>query len=120
MSESQDSQLKKAGRKLDEVWNFFIKTPLKSSGHFSAECNFCHHSWKRAYVNALQAHLANNCLECPSDIKNYYLGFVNAAVGNEMDIDSDLELQKDQEVKGSKGLKIFMKVKNCLKVKFKQ
>jgi hypothetical protein len=85
MSESQSK--KSAGRKLNEVWDFFEQTPLKSSGHYSAKCHFCNKSWKRAYVNALQAHLANECLECPGDIKSYYLGFLGSD-DEEMDVDN--------------------------------
>jgi hypothetical protein len=88
-----ETQFKKAGRKLNEVWDFFEQTPLKSLGHYSAKCTFCSKSWKRAYVNALQAHLANDCLQCPEDVKSYYLGFLSACDDYEM------------ETRGSKRLK---------------
>jgi len=69
---------KKPGCKQNEVWDFFEQTRLKSPGHFSAECKFCHRKWARAYVNELQAHLANECNICPTDIQQYWLGFVAA------------------------------------------
>ncbi|CAB4494029.1 unnamed protein product [Rhizophagus irregularis] len=78
----------RAGRKLDVVWDYFDKEPLKSPGHFSAKCKFCNKSWKRAYVNILQMHLANNCLECPAEVKSYYLGFLTALSDDEMDVDT--------------------------------
>jgi hypothetical protein len=62
-----------AGRKKNEVWEYFIKTPLNSYGHYSAECSFCKRRWGRAYVQSLQAHLANNCSECPDIIRKFYL-----------------------------------------------
>jgi hypothetical protein len=66
----------KAGRKQSDVWDFFEKESLKSAGHFSAKCNFCHKNWPRAYVNGLQNHLANECDSCPDDIQNYWLEFI--------------------------------------------
>lgn len=68
----------KAGRKQDEVWEYFEKKALKSPGHFSGECKFCHMKWSRAYVRMLQSHLANECVECPEKIQNYWLGYVSA------------------------------------------
>ncbi|CAB5392201.1 unnamed protein product [Rhizophagus irregularis] len=68
----------KAGRKQDEVWEYFEKKALKSPGHFSGECKFCHMKWNRAYVRILQSHLANECVECPEQIQNYWLGYISA------------------------------------------
>jgi hypothetical protein len=73
------SQQDKFGRKLNEVWNFFIKTSLRSAGHFSAKCKFCNHTWARAYVKNLQAHLANDCIKCPNDIRNFYIGVLSGS-----------------------------------------
>lgn len=70
--------LNKQGRKFDEVWSFYKKTPLSSQGHYMAECVFCKHAWSRAYVYELQSHLANVCLSCPDDVKNFYIGFLSA------------------------------------------
>jgi hypothetical protein len=80
MTEQTHSSInkKKSGCKLDEVWEFFEQTKLKSPGHFSAVCKFCHKKWPRAYVNELQAHLSNNCNKCPTEIQQYWLGFVAA------------------------------------------
>ena len=58
----------KAGRRQDDVWEYLDKKPLKSAGHFSGKCNFCHQKWTRAYVNELQNHLANGCNDCPEEI----------------------------------------------------
>ncbi|CAJ0633489.1 273_t:CDS:2 [Entrophospora sp. SA101] len=77
-----------SGRKLNEVWNFFTKTPLKSAGHFSAKCIFCNRNWGRAYVKSLQAHLSNDCVECPNDIRNFYLGVLST--NDNMSVDDNL------------------------------
>ncbi|CAJ0763464.1 1811_t:CDS:2, partial [Entrophospora sp. SA101] len=67
------STKKTAGQRQNEVWEYFIKTPLNSHGNYSAECNFCKQRWGRAYVQSLQAHLANNCPACPDMIQRFYL-----------------------------------------------
>ncbi|CAJ0769510.1 17357_t:CDS:2 [Entrophospora sp. SA101] len=72
------STKKTAGRRQNEVWEYFIKTPLNSHGHYSAECNFCKQRWGRAYVQSLQAHLANNCPACPDMIQRFYLEVLSA------------------------------------------
>ena len=68
---------KKPGRKSNEVWAFYEKTPLKSSpGHFSAICMYCKKKWTRGYVEKLQAHFANECNKCPDELKNYWLKYL--------------------------------------------
>ncbi|PKY55072.1 hypothetical protein RhiirA4_503246 [Rhizophagus irregularis] len=68
----------KPGRKQNGVWTYFKQTPLKSAGHYSGECKFCHKKWQRAYIGILQSHLANECTDCPEEIQNYWLGFIAA------------------------------------------
>ena len=68
----------RSGRKLDGVWKHFVQVPLKSPGHYSGECKLCHKKWLRAYVNVLQFHLANECVDCPEDIQNYWLRYLTA------------------------------------------
>ena len=41
----QNKSKGKAGRKQDEVWEYFERTPLKSAGHYAEECKFCHKKW---------------------------------------------------------------------------
>ncbi|CAJ0900414.1 14247_t:CDS:2 [Entrophospora sp. SA101] len=88
-----------SGRKLNEVWNFFTKTPLKSAGHFSAKCIFCNRNWGRAYVKSLQAHLSNDCVECPNDIRNFYLGVLstndNMSVDDNLSSNSRMSIHKE-------------------------
>ena len=88
----------KAGRKQNDVWEFFEKNPLKSAGHFSAVCNFCHRKWQRAYVNELQNHLANGCDSCPEDIQSFWLEFIDS-LG-----DDDMVVNKKRKGKGQTGI----------------
>lgn len=67
----------KSGRKVDKVWDFFIKSSEKSYGHYSANCMYCNYHRKKAYVHELQAHLANNCTKCPGEIRDYYLNLLS-------------------------------------------
>jgi hypothetical protein len=68
----------KAGHKLDKVWEYFEKTPLKLPSYFTGKCKFCHKKWNRAYVSMLQSHLANECDECPEEIQSFWLGYIAA------------------------------------------
>ena len=105
-----------SGRKLNEVWNFFTKTPLKSAGHFSAKCIFCNRNWGRAYVKSLQAHLSNDCVECPNDIRNFYLGVLstndNMSVDDNLSSNSRMSIQstnsfKRKKLDGQQGIEDF-------------
>jgi hypothetical protein len=73
-----DKSKGKSGRKQNGVWEYFEKTPLKSAGHYSGECKFCHQKWQRAYISILQFHLTNECTDCPEEIQNYWLRFIAA------------------------------------------
>ena len=93
----------KAGRRQDDVWEYFDKKPLKSASHFSGECNFCHQKWTRAYVNKLQNHLANGCNDCPEEIQNYWLEIITA---KDLD-DDDMVPNKRKKVKGQTGIEDY-------------
>ncbi|PKY60289.1 hypothetical protein RhiirA4_483843, partial [Rhizophagus irregularis] len=95
----------KAGRKQDEVWEYFEKKALKSPGHFLGECNFCHMKWNRAYVHMLQSHLANECVECPEKIQNYWLGYISAKDSLNDDDSYDTASITSQESTNSKNKK---------------
>lgn len=97
----------KAGRKQNDVWEFFEKEPLKSAGHFSGKCNFCHKKWPRAYVNELQNHLANECDICPEDIQNYWLRFISKD-SSDNDNDTIAATKKRKvNVKGQTGIEDY-------------
>src|SRR6185369_17412873 len=85
MTDQQHNTItKRPGRKLNNVWDYFTRSPLnKSPGHFSGECIFCKQKWNRVYVNHLQSHLANDCVECPCEVQNYYLGYITAENSND-------------------------------------
>ena len=93
----------KAGRRQDDVWEYLDKKPLKSAGHFSGECNFCHQKWARAYVNELQNHLANGCNDCPEEIQNYWLEII---IAKDLD-DDDMVSNKRKKVKGQTGIEDY-------------
>jgi len=84
----------KSGRKVDRVWDFFIKSSERSYGHYSANCMYCSYHRKKAYVHELQAHLANNCTKCPGEIRDYYLNLLSendneASSRSRMSLDSN-------------------------------
>ena len=66
------------GRPSDPVWEYFEKTPLASSGHFSAKCNYCKTFTIRGRPNELRIHLAKNCKKCPDEIRLKYLTIILA------------------------------------------
>src|SRR5438128_11107075 len=102
----------KAGRRQDDVWEYFDKKPLKSAGHFSEECNFCHQKWTRAYVNELQNHLANGCNDCPEEIQNYWLEIIIAK-----DLDDEMVPNKIKKVKGQTGIEVYYEMRELYYIK---
>ncbi|CAJ0831093.1 7873_t:CDS:2 [Entrophospora sp. SA101] len=42
-------------------------------GHYKATCNFCKRVWNRGKPKRMAAHLSNNCLQVPHDIRNTIL-----------------------------------------------
>ncbi|CAJ0751389.1 358_t:CDS:2, partial [Entrophospora sp. SA101] len=85
-------------------------------GHFSAKCIFCNHNWGRAYVKSLQAHLSNDCVECPNDICNFYLGVLstndNMSVDDNLSSNSRMSIQstnsfKRKKLDGQQGIEDF-------------
>jgi hypothetical protein len=69
----------KRGRKESLVWEHFIKESL-GSGHYSAKCYYCNHSWIRGKPEVLKSHLALYCTEVPLSIKTEYMEMI--AVGS--------------------------------------
>ncbi|RHZ78658.1 hypothetical protein Glove_158g94 [Diversispora epigaea] len=66
-------KLNKGGPKADEIWKYYNKQKNETSdGHYSAECYSCKKSWSRGEPAKLKAHLANECLKCPEDIRKYW------------------------------------------------
>ncbi|CAG8490232.1 27546_t:CDS:2 [Racocetra persica] len=45
----------------DPVWKHFVATPLKSPGHFSAQCKYCATQFNRRCLNELVVHLTKEC-----------------------------------------------------------
>lgn len=60
------------GPKFDDVWQYFIKGEEVNSGHYKATCYHCKKIWARGKPAALKAHLSNECLPCPEDIRKYW------------------------------------------------
>src|SRR6266498_4612013 len=90
MSESENpisSLLKKpntkSGRKLKEVWNFFIAIRQKKEGHQGCKCKYCLWSQIRGELNSMKAHLALSCHKVPHDVKEKFLLIVKTRGENQ-------------------------------------
>ncbi|CAG8808079.1 4486_t:CDS:2, partial [Gigaspora rosea] len=60
-------------RYLSPVWVFFQREKTSSSGHFSAKCSYCTAKWSRGEPQKLEAHLALECPNVDSEIRQIYL-----------------------------------------------
>lgn len=82
MSESESpvfhTQKKQSGRKLKEVWDFFVPIGEKKDGHQGCKCIYCPWSQTRGEPNLMESHLAVNCYKVPSDVKKRFLYLVKA------------------------------------------
>ena len=65
-------KIKKGGPKLDEIWEYFIQGNETNPGHYKATCYYCSNGWARGKPSTLKAHLANNCVSCPDNIRKYW------------------------------------------------
>jgi len=90
MSESENpisSLLKKpnakSGRKLKEVWNFFIAIGEKKEGHQGCKCKYCLWSQTRGEPNSMEAHLALSCHKVSHDVKEKFLLIVKTRGENQ-------------------------------------
>lgn len=65
------------GRPKSIVWGTYIKQGKKvSEGHYEATCLYCNTFWHKGSPQVLEAHLANNCLKVPLEIKQLFLNRV--------------------------------------------
>ena len=62
------------GRPKSIVWGTYIKQGKKvSEGHYEGTCLYCNTFWHKGSPQVLEAHLANNCLKAPLEIKQLFL-----------------------------------------------
>ncbi|CAG8559049.1 7258_t:CDS:1 [Racocetra persica] len=73
-SSNRNSSAKKKSRPFAEIWDYYIKGVGKSNGHYEAICYYCvpKKSWARGKPAVLEAHLANECPNCPETISRYW------------------------------------------------
>src|SRR2546430_12358852 len=73
----QQLQKISGGRPKSLVWCTYIKQGKKvSEGHYEATCLYCNTFWHKGSPQVLEAHLANNCLKVPLEIKQLFLNRV--------------------------------------------
>lgn len=61
------------GRPSALVWNYMTKSKEKAAGKYAAACNFCSTKWSWANPMDLEIHLANNCINVPSNVCKFIL-----------------------------------------------
>lgn len=64
---------KKPGRKRHEVWNYFIEQETRKGGHSTSTCVYCGKAWDRGRVSEMMGHLALQCDNVESSVKEQYL-----------------------------------------------
>lgn len=62
----------KGGRPQNEVWEHYTQSERDIEGHASATCNYCEQKFGRGDVTILQGHIANHCLNAPSQLIRKY------------------------------------------------
>ncbi|CAG8685342.1 1069_t:CDS:1, partial [Cetraspora pellucida] len=69
-SNIQLSSKNKKSKQFFEIWDYYIKGTEKSHGHYEATCYYCvpKKSWSKGKPAKLEAHLANDCPNCPDNI----------------------------------------------------
>ena len=48
------------------------KGKKKSKEHYQATCNYCKKFWENGKSHLLCLHLANQCIQCPEKVVNYF------------------------------------------------
>src|SRR3990170_3221126 len=66
------SEIKKPGKKKNEVWDYFIEDDRKS-GHSPSICKFCGDFKTRGRIQEMMAHLALQCDSVEVSVKEKYL-----------------------------------------------
>ena len=72
-SEEAENPKHGGGRPKDKVWQYFDHNVTKYPGHYDAKCKFCEHYWKVGIVKKLQVHLARECEDVDTEVKNKYM-----------------------------------------------
>ncbi|KAF0513466.1 zinc finger bed domain-containing protein 1-like [Gigaspora margarita] len=68
---------KSGGRPPSDLWNTHIKKGKEiSKGNYKEICNYCPYSKYKGSPQDFEEHLANNCLNVPSNIRQTYLNKV--------------------------------------------
>jgi hypothetical protein len=67
-SDTRNTGEVKRGHKESPVWDHFTKESI-GSGHYSAKCHYCAHTWSRGRPEILKSHLALYCNEAPLNVK---------------------------------------------------
>ena len=75
---SEAVESKKPGRKKHKVWNYFIEEETRKAGHSSSTCVYCSKTWDRGRVTEMMAHLAFQCEDVESTVKEEYLKILAA------------------------------------------
>ncbi|CAG8768510.1 20539_t:CDS:2 [Dentiscutata erythropus] len=78
---------KLGGRPPSDLWNTHIKKGKEvSKGHYEGICNYCPYSKHKGSPQDFEEHLANNCPNVPSDIRQTYLNKVLTRSKNSKEI----------------------------------
>jgi BED zinc finger. len=61
------------GRPRAEIWDYFQKGKLGSTGHYRARCYYCSKEWAKGEPTKLEIHLGYECARCPENIREYWV-----------------------------------------------
>jgi hypothetical protein len=67
-----NSKKSKASNKFSEIWQYYNRGPKVNNGHYQASCFHCNKIYGRGKPATMEAHLANECLHCPEEIRQYW------------------------------------------------
>ena len=62
------------GRPKSFIWETHIIQGKKVlNGHYEANCRYCNKFWHKGSSQVLEAHLANNCIKVPLEIRQLFI-----------------------------------------------
>jgi len=92
----EHSELKKPGRKKNDVWKYFEEADTRKGGHSPSVCKYCGDAYARGRVPDMIAHLALQCESVDASVKEYYLR--ELAAGNNRSEQSATNLTKKRKL----------------------
>ncbi|CAG8512448.1 12208_t:CDS:1, partial [Acaulospora morrowiae] len=74
-SSNTNKRKRLVGRPKNQIWNEFLEYGEKKKGHVGSICKHCGDNKLRGRLPEMQSHIAFNCQEVPTEIKQYWMQY---------------------------------------------